>query len=475
MSPCMIFTYVIMGPPRVRRNTMYSKRSKRIRSGNSGNLSLQVRLQSGLALPEQTFANFYWRGVGAMCFGTAPSNTSTGTMVEVLQNQEQDLPPTAALTANRFIADQVILMNDLYNRFPYQESSTSATGESALLSHIPYLDAWNSLYEQYQIFRSTCKLTITPPANPYIFAGLSGDANNITGRTDPTDATAYDEQRVWGSVTAARNAHCGYWYVRVRYVRQNVAVKVDPTTHALVSESAFVGHPVHPLDNRQSGGYYSATDDHWGSLRDFLSDATVSWQKDRMPKTTRVVTNVSYPTTTGIVHDSAISTSGIHTNNDGYQTEATSEYRPIIAAPQSITSMSFEQDYSTRPVNFNVTFSAKQHFALSNPMRDGRWFDFSKRMDDTDHDDWSFRFLVGYISFDASGRVAHHIPLDRLQWRNITCEMKYFVGLRKPKVFPFKADRRAPFLPPTAPTAPVDHDMDTSELAPAPIQPDVPN
>lgn len=335
------------------RNNVYTKTSKRMRRGNKGKLSLQQRLQSGMSLPNTTFAKLHWRGSQLIYFVTA----------------RKDQPPTSGPVS--FVNTRSFCLNDL-------SSPPSFDGSPEFLHHVNYSRMWEQLYREYQVFGAKARFKLNPALLP---TGLS---------------TA---QRVSNDSTVAyvpENAQPGYWYVRAYYTRRGSRHNSNPDT---------VGHPIARFTSSQLD---DKSEEYWGSLREFLSDPTVTYVKDK----TNIRTKIH-------VHSS----SKINGNQPPVE---------LVPLSEKTTSTSYEIETSTKPVTLTVNFSAKKHFEDKNPMTNGPWRDWDTQLDL----DEQFNVRIGYIGFDATGSVAYHCPVDRTLGRFVEVDISYFVGFRDPLISP---------------------------------------
>lgn len=238
------------------------------------------------------------------------------------------------------------------------------------LDHGPtYLPLWEKLYEEYMVFGSKFTVKISPMVQSTLIA-----AKTQTGGT------------AFYSVPA--NAQPGYWYIRVYYKRN--------------TPSDEIGYPIQP---GTSTTIDDKLEDYWPSLREFLSDPTVTYKKDRT-----VVRNKLHQHHTG---DLGSTTSGnIPTN--------------------STSSFSTEIESHNKPVTLSIKFSAKKDFKDKNIMQNFPWMDFNSSLADP----YRFHVRYGYIGFNSNGNVAYHIPVDRQVSKFCETEIEYFVGLRNPLIGP---------------------------------------
>lgn len=333
------------------RTNIYNKYSKRMRRGNKGKLSLQQRLQSGMSLPNTTFAKLHWRGSSMMGFHTCTPGV---------------VPSDAT---RRFVDTRSFCLNDL-------SSPPSFAGSPEFQHHVTYSRMWNQLYKEYQVFGAKAKFRLTAPLLPKYLSATKNAVDNSNDSTVPF------------------NAQPGYWYVRAYYTRRSNDTGVPDS----------VGHPI----TRGTTALDDKTEEYWGSLREFLTDPTVTYIKDK----TNIRSKIH-------VHSSAKIT--------GQEGDTSS-----VDFGDKVTSTSYEIETSTKPVTLSVNFSAKKHFEDKNPMTNGPWKDWDNPLAQNDQ----FNVRLGYIGFDETGSVAYHVPVDRSQSRFVEVDISYFVGFRHPLITP---------------------------------------
>lgn len=340
----------LVGKP-VGRKSIYNKRAKKMRTYNTGKLSLQSRFQNGGSLPNTTFARLFWRGSQTCNFSNLKFNATAG-------------------TASQDVQSRTYCLNDI--------SLSPSYSNLAVMKHtVTYAPIWKSLYKQYIILGATAKFKINPSFYPtsYSTSGL------------PPGASQQAPQ-------VPRNAQPGYWYVRAYYKR---------STPYLSDDGAVVGHPISPSPNSTVAD--PKTEILWPTLREFLSDPTVTYKKDK--------TNVR-------------SKLHVHTAGDIYANS------PSAMPSGPSTGVSYEIETATRPVYLKVNFSAKKHFQDKNILRNGSWIDWDENLPESER----FQVRFGYIGFANNGTTSYHVPIDRNMDRFVETEIQYFVGLRDPLVNP---------------------------------------
>lgn len=341
--------------PPMPRKTVYQRRRKGIRRGNQGMLSLQYRLQSGSTLPEQTFARVYYRGSSSVHFRTLVTDTPS--------NQQFKIS----------VGERTFVLNDISGS-PWNENSISNNmTDNGLAGVIMYKSFWESIYRQYMVLGAKMKICIRPTVYPSQVAQM-------------INASPY------GS-TVPMEAQPGYYYARVYYHRA-----MGGGSTSVGNES--VGYPI----RNQAGQDDPGTENYWPHLRDFLSDNTVTWKKDRTSLRTKI---------------------HVHRDLSLGSTTGTSSWYPSSGA-------SYELETSNRNIYLNVNFSAKKNFMTKDILVNGTWNTWDTQLDDM------YRFYVrfGYIGFNQDGNVAYHIPIDRGPERSVSVDISYFIALRDPLITP---------------------------------------
>jgi len=342
--------------------SIFKRKFKKMRKYNRAKLHLQNRLQLGENLPYTSFCKAYYRGSSVLDFGTnAPM-------------------PAAALPIP---VGRSFCLNDI-STSPWLGSTVGSYAGAAMNTSIRWNSMWQTLYEQYLVLGAKMNLTIKPCAYPNALAPPLPESGGI------------QHQVPFG-------AQPGYYYIRAYYKRAPYLTADD------------VGHPIGVVQDSSGGpGDDDMAEDYWPTLKDFLSDPTVTWKKDPtvVRQQTRFVTPATIDITTG-------------TN--------------VLLTPTSQVEYSIES--SNKPINLSVTFSAKKHFEEQNIMRNGTWATWDTSLADSRQ----FRVRFGYIGFNGGGTTDYHIPLDRNFFRFCEVDIRYFVALRNPRIGP-----STEFVPPTA-------------------------
>lgn len=341
---------------RVKKNNIYNRRKKNMRLYNKGVLALQQRLQSGGELPNQTFARMFWRG----------SNTCQFSVANIVG------------TPSNATVNNVLMRSFTLNQLSHSPNMHAAywTSTANGFNHqVTYANLWRTLYEEYQVRGAKIKIKISP--------------NFYPSTISTTETTSSQDNHV------PLNAQPGYWYIRVHY---NRAADSSATTYD------SVGKPILP----QLSTSVDDKAEDWPSLREFLSDPTVTYRRD----TTQIRTKLH-----------------LHRGTDGGN--IAHDANSVTQLPNN-AGATYEIEKSNKSVYLSTIFSARKHFQDNNVNRNQPWSDWNTSL--PDHNQFNVRF--GYIGFDASGQIAYHIPLDRDHRRFVEVEIDYFVALRNPRVQP---------------------------------------
>lgn len=325
-----------------KNKNIYNRKYKSVRRNNTGPLQLQSRIQSGDSLPNMTFARLQWRG-------SAGLNMAVGRGAN---------PGSTQVNSRSFC------LNELSSTGPCLESVVT-------FNHGPtYMPLWQSLYKEYMVLGTKFTVKI----NPMI------QSENIATKAQ-TGNPNFD-------VVVPTNAQPGYWYIRVNYKRNTPLDEI--------------GYPIAP---GAASSIDIKSENYWASLREFLSDPTVSYKKDRT-----VVRNKLHQHHTGDLGTSALG--HVSTN--------------------TTSSFSTEIESSNRPITLSVKFSAKKDFKDKNIINNFPWTEWNTNLADP----YRFHVRFGYIGFNANGTVAYHIPVDRQTTKFCEVDIQYFVGLREPNIGP---------------------------------------
>lgn len=332
------------------KKSIYNKKTSKIRRNNTGKLSLQNRIQNGLSLPKTTFARLQWRGSNVI--STACAN------------------PTYTGTSTISMSNRTFCLNDI---------SFSPTTSSSMNHLVNYAHLWKSLYSEHQVLGASATFKISPTSLPQYQTSTTPPPNDYTH-----------------SFQLPLNVKHGFWYARVNYHRaSNNSTPGDEVGHRINEAATKV---TDPNDNK--------TEDLWKSMRDFLTDPTVTFKKDSSYVRQKMHVHTEIPL-------------------DKTLTGTTS-------FPGSNTKTSYEIESSTKPVILKVNFSAKKNFQDNNVMRNQPWQTWNTSVSIPN------RFLVriGYIAFGPDGNIAYHIPLSRNPSAVLETDIKYFVAMRDPLISP---------------------------------------
>lgn len=353
------------GVPRIRNP--YGRRFKRIRKYNKAKLSLQSRLQSGQSLPYQTAARFYWKGSGTINFTSTVDNGNN---------------PGSVALGNM---DQVFWLNDVNYQMDPLNMGVRYNNFKGDFSYKP---VWSAFYAESLVMGSKIKLRISRPVYPSFTAKMYF----------PNDGNTVPPVGIRDDMRVPSNAMHGFWYIRVRYQRA--------TDETLPRPSDFVGHATNVSDNTL-----------WSNMRDFQSDASVSWKRDRLPRATKM----------GFLKGA----SNITTNGNLFSgnTDATATFQPY-----------YEVSLSNAPVTWTFSYSLRKHLMDKNAIRNATWSGL--RTDGGTPapvpEKQLFLLKMGYIAFDATGTTCFCTPIDRIADRTVEAEIQYYVLLREPRITPFK-------------------------------------
>lgn len=328
---------------------IYTKRRSTMRRYNKGKLSLQTRLQNGMSLPNTTFARMYWRG----------NNSAVTTCGN----------PIYSGTTPIHLNDVTMCLNDI-----------STSPSLSMLHPVTYSAMWKQLYNKWLVLgaKMTCRI------QPQIMQTSIPSVNQ-------TSAQQYRNILPLGNIRA------GFWYVRCYYERAHTAGN-DPTT---------VGHPIDDVPRVPSSNpnVDNKCELNWSTMREFLSDPTVTWKRDKSVLRQKLHVHSPQP----------INPSG----NPG-----------VIPAENNTISTEIEQN--TSPIYLNVNFSAKKHFEEKNPLRNLPFMSWDQNL----AEDYRFMIRIGYIAFGNDNTLAFHVPISRNPRFNAEYDIKYFVALREPKINP---------------------------------------
>lgn len=291
--------------------------------------------------------------------------------------------------------DEIFCLNKLGGPLCSYAGRPIPTDAARLVGKFSYQDQWAAMYTEALVTGSVLRLTIRRPVHPDELVPMSATVNS--------------------SSIPVNSVH-GFWYVRYRYNRAtDVAV---PPPHTVV------GHPLmNPSDVpvRDSG--------LWNNMRDFMTDPTVTWVRDHVPK----VTEMSYT---------------LRRNTGNFEAAvplnvaATYNMADASGTDPSDAPTTYTMQMSHKPVTLVAAFSLRGHTDDLNYMRNAQWQDLSElTVPECSYDNQAagdhFFVKLGYIGFDETGRYSFTLPIDRIRTRNVSASLMYKVHLRSPKIEPW--------------------------------------
>lgn len=187
--------------------TRFHKRSKRMRLYNKGKLRLEKKLTTGQYFPAQTTCRMNFRASKMCLFSNYVNENLSRTFV--------------------------------MNSVTYFTNYGGTFGPGGWR----YYNFWTGLYRDYAVLGAKIYVTIKPNLYPIHLFGLRSGSGTLDG--PPTEAQP------------------GFWYVRVRYMR-------DMAADAGTEYSNVIGHPM--ADNNENW---------WPNQRAFCEDPTVTWVRDK--------------------------------------------------------------------------------------------------------------------------------------------------------------------------------------------------
>lgn len=333
---------------------IYRKNRATMRRFNKGKLSLQSRLQNGMSLPNTTFARMYWRGSNR--FSTIcgnPNYTGTGTVE---------------------LNNKTFCLNDI---------SQSPSKTPQMNHQVTYSSMWKQLYSEFQVLGAKFNIKITPETMQ----------SNMPSNAEPPTSDKTRNNLLLNSIRG------GFWYVRCRYQRAGSDGNRVPVGHFLdeVERNPKQLSTVEPIHDNKNELW-------WSSMRDFMSDPTVTWKRDN-----------------------SVIRHKLHVHSPQVINPVNSPDFPAAA-----NTISFEIEQNTKPVYLTCNFSAKKHFEEKNPLRNIPFTSW----DESVGVPYRFMIRIGYIAFAQDGAIAYHVPLSRQALNTSEVDIKYFVALRNPKITP---------------------------------------
>lgn len=252
---------------------------------------------------------------------------------------------------------------------------------------VAYADSWIGLYESGLVTGSKIKMIIRNPLYP-------SNLTNVRASTDTETAKAIPADLMYG-----------FWYVRYYYSRY------QPNT-LTGNPSLIVGEPI-------TGDMTGL----WSNMRDFMSDSTVTWVRDKLPRAMKM--HYTRP-------------------NSDHNVNAHNQLFPMQGDGCAVT---YEMEYSTRPVTLIASFSRKKHF--QQPVNESN-FEPIHELGNTGLYTAPTRVApqmyvyFGYIGFNAAGDRVCTRPADRIETKQIEVQYMARIRLRDPKIEPFDGVKNPP-------------------------------
>lgn len=262
-------------------------------------------------------------------------------------------------------SDQIFTLNNVRS-----VTTTTIANMQNFRGSFSYRKLWQMMYQEALVLGSSAKFRINKPLYPsQVIAVRPTDDGGVAAGELPADATY------------------GFWYIRYHYARAGADGANVP-----------VGAPLRQHDLGL-----------WANMRDFQQDASVTYVRDKLPKTTRICQQFNH-----IPHDGLV--------RDLWGGEPAALRGPIT----------YEMEFSNKPITFNVKYSAKKHFQDQNVLRNGSWSNISPTGPADPGIANSFQVKIGYIAFDSVGRPAYCVPVDGQFRRFVELEIEYCCALRTP-------------------------------------------
>ena len=262
---------------------------------NKGKMRLMQNMSTGGRLPFETSAVLFYRKQQTQVFVNAPG-----------QNKER-----------------TVTMNSL--RYPVGNLTEPANGIE--LNKYQWMQQFRNLYQEYAVTGAKLLVEIKPMLWPSQIATTYRQMGIEEG-TQPQD------------YVVPLDAAPGYWYIRVNYRKANDSSFTDQN----MTVGAFMNTPV--TATQASAG----TERIWTTRRDFLSDPSVSYVRDKTVIRQKLHATVTAPA----IHGAGISDLG-HT---------------VWTNPQQISNsdqqISYEIEKNTKKIILKQYFSHKKHFGDNN-------------------------------------------------------------------------------------------------------------
>lgn len=336
------------------KRSLYSpfRRVKKARRNNRGRLNIQRSFTTGGSLPQETSTRVFWRGSG---------------VIDITRQTSGGIGSTNWI-------DQTFCLSSITG--PVLATVPATNIPSTLRGRIAYAEQWISLYNQAIITGSKIRVVIRNTLYPQRLAKV------IT-----------PSQVAGGSHGLPPNMMHGFWYIRYYYARYNAQATVDH----------IVGFPPSATVNG-----------HWHSMRDFMTDTTVTWVRDRLPKATKMHYTAPRAAQT-TVHDN-------------------------LFPEQDEGSVTYEVEYSNKPIKLIAAYSRRKHTGAD--MDDVLWEQINGLNSMTTYTAPTskaphFYVTYGYVGFTADGSICVHTPADRLPDKQVEVTYVARLRLRNPKVEPW--------------------------------------
>lgn len=347
--------------------SIYNKRRKGQRLYNVGKFNLMKNISSGGRLPFETTCVMFYR-----------------------HQQEQTFRNTALENKNR-----TLNMNTI--RYPLANTSDMAGGVE--LNKYQWIGMLRQMYQEYCITGAKVLIEIKPIVWNYFL---------ITSQK----TVGVDPENIEQDYTVPANITFGYWYVRVFYRKKNGALQIDQDMNV----GGFMNTPNTPT---MAG---VGTERIWRTRRDFLSDPTVSYVRDRTTKREKIHQSVNNPSLIG---------AGIGGNG-------TSSAFGASASTQGTERIEYEMERDTRTITLKQYFSYRKHIGDKNWRNNITWYPIGTGEVDASGPSFpdNFQCRIGYIGFTGDGSSSYHVPIDRNNKRDVTWNMTCRIRLRKPRLGP---------------------------------------
>lgn len=342
---------------------IYNKKTKSQRIYNNGKLSLTKNMSTGGRLPFES------------------------SMVMFFRMQDEATFQNVGFS-NR---DRTVRMNAL--RYPI--ANQPALANSVQLNRYQWMDTVRSLYSEYCITGAKLLVEIKPTIWPAEIITAGKTLNLETGTIGSDYAVPL------GSTS-------GYWYIRVHYRKKdqggfadaNMAVGANMNT-PVVASLANVG-----------------TERIWRTRREFLSDPTVSYVRDRTLIREKIKGSIQSQLGIGSQANGSVQWTDMNAN-DTQRVE-------------------YEIEKNNKTVYLKQFFSYKKHYGDKNWRNNISWHSLGTDDATVGEPPYEQTFFarVGYVGFNAAGTLSFHTPIDRIAQRNVTFSMTARVRLRKPKIGP---------------------------------------